>query len=813
MDKRNTLAKWLPYAVALALFVVLNLFYFAPQFKGQHLPQNDVMQYGGMTQDILEHRAAYGEDPQWAGRMFGGMPAYLINVQYDGTLVKTVSKAFYFLGEPAALIFIAMTCFFLMTLCMGIDPWVGIIPSLAYGFSSYFMIIIGAGHITKMMALAFAPMVFGGVYYTYRRNMWVGAAITAFFGSIQIGVNHPQITYYFLMILLAYWIYELVQAYKGKAMAHFAKATGLLAVAALLAVGSNAGMLWYIQHHSPETMRGGTELTQTNQTAGKGLDLEYATAWSYGRAETLDLLIPNLYGGSSQGGFAADGEVAQSLAKYNARDMATRLPGYWGAQPITNGPVYIGAVAIFLAVLGMFLLRGGTKWWLAVITLIAVLLSWGKNMMWFTELFYNYVPLYAKFRTVSMILVIAQWCVPVLMALTLQQIWVSQPTVGSATPEERKRFMRSLRNALYIVGGITLFFALFGPMLMSFSGPADAQLPEDVQRAMRLERASMLRSDAVRSLALVMAAAGAVWLFYSRKIKRWVFILLMGALVVGDMVPVDMRYLGHDKFVTSNQNIPRLTEADRLILQDTEPGFRVLNLSVSPFNDATTSYFHRSVGGYHGAKLQRYQDLIDRYLSKMDMNIYNMLNTKYVIVADPKTGALDVQLNPDASGAAWFVSEVVAVDGADAEIERLGEIDTKTTAVIDKRFEAALGGVTPAADSTAVITMTEYRANLQRYEYTAAVPGVAVFSEIYYPKGWTAYLDGEEAPYFRANYVLRAMALPEGTHTVEFKFRAPNYRTLSAITLVSSILILASVAGALVVVVLRKRKSVNCLNT
>ena len=700
-----------------------------------------------------------------------------------------------------------MAFFFCMLLCMKVNPWIGLIPSLAYGFSTYFFVIIGAGHMTKMMVLAFAPMLFGGVWYAYRRNMWAGAALTAFFGSLMIGANHPQITYYFLMIVAAFWISELVRAYKEKILARFAKVTGLLVLAGVLAVGSNAGMLYYIQTHSKDTIRGGSELkaSSSSMEGKEGLDLEYATAWSYGKGETLNLLIPNLYGGSSEGGFSDDGEVAQALTKYGARNMATHLPAYWGPQPITSGPMYVGAVALFLAVLGLFLLRRRVTVWIVVIALLAILLAWGKNLMWFTELFYYYFPMYDKFRTVSTILVIVGWCVPLLAALTLQKLWSGEVP--------REKLFKGLKYTTIAVGGIALLFLLLGGTLLSFTGEGDSQMfggqqVDDVFAAMRAERASLMRADALRSLVFVLLTAGTVLLFYRQKIKRGGFVLVLALLVTADMVPVNLRYLRRDKFVEERHNTIRPTEADKQILADKELGFRVLNMTVSPFNDATTSYFHRSVGGYHGAKLRRYQDLIERYLGKMDIGVYNMLNTKYVIVQG-EDGTPEAQLNPGANGAAWFVDSVRLVDGPDAEIAALGGLDTKTVAVVDKPFASLVENVAPAADSAARIAMTEYRVNLQRYEYTAAAPGVAVFSEIYYPKGWTAYLDGVEAPYFRADYVLRAMVLPAGTHTVEFRFRAPHYELLSSLTLISSLLLLggvAAVAGAAGYRAYKKRK-------
>ena len=778
----------MPVAVALALFVLLNVFYFAPQFQGEQLMQHDVQQYKGMTEDIMQHRAQYGEDPQWEGRMFGGMPAYLINVQYKGTVIKTLSHAFYFLGQPAALIFIAMAAFFFMLLLMKCNPWIGIVPSLAYGLSAYFFIIIGAGHVTKMLALAFAPMLFGGMWYAYRRNMWLGAAIFGVFTAIQIGVNHPQITYYFLLIFLSFWINELVRAVREKLLLRFAKVTGLLALAGVLAVGSNAGMLYYIDSHSSETMRGGSELTSTDGTKQQGLAIDYATAWSYGKGETFNLLIPNLYGGSSQGGFSDDGPVAEVLQGYQA--SPSQLPAYWGPQPMTSGPVYVGAVALFLAVLGLFVLRGRSKWWILAVMVLAIMLSWGSNFMGLTKIFFYHFPMYNKFRTVSMILVIVEWCVPLLGALMLQRLWTGDV--------ERERLMRGLKGATGVVGGIALLFLIFGGMLLSFAGEMDSQLPADVASAMRDERAAMMRADAFRSLVFVLLGAGTVWLFAADRIKRSLLVVLLSVWVVADMIPVDWRYLNRHSFVDATATDIAPTAADRQILADTasEPGFRVMNMAVSPFNDATTSYFHRSVGGYHGAKLHRYQDLIDRHLQPMHRNVYDMLNTRYFIVADRQTGALSAELNPTANGAAWFVDSVQWVSTPDAEIAALEGLDTRRVAVVDRKFTSSLRGVVASADSTASIRLVDYRVNRLQYRYTASHEGVAVFSEIYYPHGWTATIDGKEAPYFRADYLLRAMVLPAGSHTVEFQFRAPHYQSLTTLTRICSWTLLVALVAA-----------------
>lgn len=817
MNNRKIFMRLLPYLVALGLFIALDMLYFAPQYEGKQLQMHDVTQYQGMSKDILDYKDQYGTDPHWTGNMFGGMPAYLIAVHYPTTLVKYASEVMNFLGDPACLIFIAMVGFFVMLLLCGINPWISIIPSLAYGLSTYFFIIIGAGHITKMVALAWAPMMVGAVFYTYRRNMWLGAALTALFASVELAANHPQITYYFLLILIAFWINEAIQSFRQKTLPRFAKATGLLAVAAILAVGSNLAPLWYVQQHSGDTIRGGTELTQSGSESaskeqGSGLDIDYATAWSYGKAESFNLFIPDLMGGASDRGFSNDGPVAQALSKYGARNLAAQLPGYWGDQPITAGPTYLGAVVIFLCILGLFLLRGRCKWWIVVITVLALLLSWGKNMMWFTELFFHYFPGYNKFRTVSMILVIVEWSVPFIAALLLGKLWKQEI--------KRPRMLKALKYTLIITGGFALLFALGGGslfrfgeentygMMMQMTGN-NSKIAEELTSAIVQERAEMLRSDSLRSLLFVLLTGGTLLFYALGKMRRGWLVAILTVLVCADLVPVNLRYLPQSKFVEPHKAEIKPTEADLQIMADTTLGYRVANFTVSPFNDATTSYFHRSIGGYHGAKLQRYQDLIDRHLSQMHTEVYNMLNTKYFIVPGQE-GQPTVQLNSEANGAAWFVSKIEWAATPDEEITALDSLQTKTTAVVDKRFETqvdkALGGTSLEADSTASITLTDYRPNRLTYTYRSGAKGVAVFSEIYYDKGWTVTLDGEPADYFRADYLLRAMVLPAGEHTVVFSFRAPNFDLLSNITLIFSLLIFAAVVAAAGWTIVRHRK-------
>ncbi len=814
---RDGVLSWL---MPLCLFFVLSAGYFAPQFGGRTLPMHDIVQYRGMSRDIVEQRERTGTDPQWTGAMFSGMPAYMIDMQYPSAAVqRSVGRLPNLIGRPASLVFLAMVGFWVMLLLAGVRPWTAAVPAVAYGLSSYFFIIIGAGHLTKMTALVYAPMMLGGVFYAFRRNMWAGAGLTALFASLELGANHLQITYYFVLAMAFYWVSEGVRAVREHALPRFAKVTALLLAAGLLAVGSAFAPLWYAAQHTGDTVRGGSELAEAGSEGARGLDIEYATAWSYGRTESFNMFIPNLMGGESSSGFSSDGPVAQALSKYGARGMATQLPGYWGDQPMTAGPTYIGAAVFFFAVFALFALPRRRTAWIAAVSVLALLLAWGHNFMWFTELCFKILPGYDKFRTVSMTLVIVEWSVPLLAALGLAAVCDGGGLFGrpaekaercaggnavAAAADGVAGWKRAWVRALAVTGGVALFFALFGSRLFDFSAAVDAQLPEDVAAAMREERASMLVRDSWRSLLFVLLAAGALWGRMRGKLSRGLFLALAAAVVSLDLVGVNLRYLPQSKFVTADAAEIRPTAADLEILEDKELGFRVLNTTVSPFNDATTSYFHRSVGGYHGAKLARYQDLIDRYLGKGDMNAYNLLNTKYFIVSDPQTGAPVAELNPEANGAAWLVDEWRTAAGAREEIEALAGLDNKREAVVDERFAALLPEAGAGAPEGA-IELVEYRPDYLKYRYSADRTSMGVFSEIYYDKGWTAWLDGEPAPYYRADYVLRAMTLPAGEHTVEWRFRAPAFGNISAVTLVCSVAILLGALASAAWMLLGKR--------
>ena len=809
-------------AAAIVLFFLIAALYFAPQFSGQTLMQHDVQQYEGMSKDILDNRAATGEDAQWTGRMFGGMPAFLINVKYPAQAVKgTIGKIVKVVDTPASFLFFSMTAMWIAMLLFGLSPWVGLVAALAYGFSTYFMLIIGAGHITKMWALVYAPLMMAGVYCTLRRNAWAGAALTALFTSLEIGANHPQITYYFVIAMAALWISEGIIALRSKRGRDFARRTALLVAAGVAAVGSNFAPLWYTWQHTKETTRGGSELVAEGAHGDEGLDLQYATAWSYGKTETLNTLVPDFMGGASSDTFAPDGPVADALRPYGMEQAAQYMPRYWGDQPYTAGPTYLGAAVIFLALTALFLLPARQRWWIVAATLLTLFMAWGSNMMWLTELLMRYLPGYNKFRTVSMALVVAQWTLPLLAALG------TGIAIERSEQTDLKRLTRAVIRSAAICAALLLILIAGGRSLFDFGMQHDgASLSEQfrqmlleqggdeyvkqgvhesmgwsVASAMADERADVMRADAWRSLAFIILAAGAMLLYARRKVIRsgTALCIVLTLIVAADLVTVDTRYLSWKSFVPARTARILPTEADKLIMQDKDPAYRVLNTSVSTFNDATTSYFHRSVGGYHGAKLSRYQDIIDRYLSKGDEGVLDMLNVRYVI--GPSATADDVATRPTANGAAWTVRSVVRAASPEEEITLTGEVDTKHEAVMSDEFLPENYNFT---DGT--VTLEEYRPNYLRYTTRSDGNALAVFSEIYTREGWRAYIDGEEVRPLRADYILRALELPAGSHTVEWRYRAPHWNAIEAVTLIFSIAVLAAFIITVITVIRNERR-------
>lgn len=810
-------------AIAIALFFLLSALYFAPQLSGEVLIQHDVQQYDGMTKDILDNREATGEDAQWTGGMFGGMPAFLINVKYPSQAVKgTIGKIVKIIDTPTSFLFFAMTAMWVAMLLFGLSPWVGLVAALAYGFSTYFLLIIGAGHITKMWALVYAPLMMAAAYYTLRRNVWVGGALTALFTSLEIGANHPQITYYFLLAMAAMWLSEGIVAWRAKTLRDFAKRTGILLAAGILAVGSNLSPLWQTMQHSKETIRGGSELVEKGAQSGTdGLDLEYATAWSYGRAESLNMFVPDFMGGASTDTFSADGPVAESLKEYGLEQMAQYITRYRGAQPYTAGPTYLGAATIFLAVMALILLPNRQRWWIVGASIFTLFMSWGDNMMWFTELLFDVLPGYNKFRTLSMSLVVVQWTVPLLAALGIARV--------VAEDADPKRIKRAMTWALGVCGGVLLVMIIGGRSLGDYGMQEGGEMLSEQLRemleqqgggeyikqgiheqiawraasAMADERVDAMQADAWRSLLFVALAAVAVAAYATRKVIKNAPTLccVLAVIVAADLIDVDLRYLNHDSFVDAYSAKVTPTEADLLIMQDKDPAYRVLNLTVSPFNDATTSYFHRSVGGYHGAKLSRYQDMIDRHLSYLHEGALDMLNVRYIIDAPTADG---VFVRETANGAAWMVESVVRAASPHEEIEFVGKIDTKREAVIadeylPENFNFATGS----------ISLEEYRPNYLRYKAQANGNALVVFSEIFTKQGWTVKIDGEKVRALRADYILRAVEMPAGEHTIEWSYRAPNWALVEGIAMACSVVVLVAFLLTLIYVIRNARRQEN----
>lgn len=789
----------LPYIVAILLFLIIAFAYYSPSLEGKVLRQGDNIQFRGMVKEIVDYRSEYENEPLWTNSMFSGMPAYLISTIYTTNLIKYVDRVISLsLHPPVKYLFLTLIGFYLL-LVVGfrVDPWLAIAGSIGFSFSSYFFIIETAGHNTKAHALAYMPFVLTGVVMSFRGKLAWGAVLTALFLALQIIANHPQITYYTLLIVLLFGLAYLIEAFKEKMLPSFFKTVGVLIIAVILAVGVNITSLLLISEYGKVSIRGKSELSNEQGNKTSGLDKDYIlNDYSYGIDETMNLFIPNFKGGPS-GGFDLDSKTYDELKRSNvqgAKQIVQFSPlAYWGTQRFTAGPVYIGAVVIFLFVLGLFVVKGPNKWWLASAVILSIMLAWGKNFMFLSDLFINYFPGYNKFRTVSMTLVIAEFAMPLLGILALKEIFDGKI--------KKEQLIKSLKYTLYIVGGVALFFSMFPGMLLDFVGPVDEQLkamgwPDQFILTVHEDRKDLLQSDAIRSLIFVLLTGGLLIGLIFGKIKQLYFILGLGVLFLADLWPVNKRYINNDNFVRKIEvKEPfKASSADLAILQDKNLSYRVLNLSVDTYNDASTSWFHKSIGGYHGAKIRRYQDLITFHISQNNERVLNMLNTKYIIIPKQGEGPM-AQLNPGALGNAWFVDQYRFVNDPNEEILALGDFNPANEAIIDKRFEDFVREVNPGDSSSSQIGLTSYEPNHLVYESSANSEKLAVFSEVYYEKGWNAFIDGEPAPYFRVNYILRAIMVPPGEHTIEFKFHPKTYFMGQKISLVSSIILLLMLAG------------------
>ncbi|MBP6871720.1 MAG: hypothetical protein KBC43_06910 [Bacteroidales bacterium] len=802
--------KLLPVIVALAVFFLIIIIYFYPVLEGKKLSASDMVHFKGMSKEVVDYRDKTGEEALWTNGMFGGMPAYQISVHYTQNLMTYIHRLLR-LGFhlPVGMIIIYFIGFYILMRVLKINPWLSITGAIAFAFSSYFFIILEAGHTSKAYAIGYMAPVFAGIILSYRGRWLAGGLTTAFFLALLIVSGHPQITYYLLIAMLIYGLVELIRHYREKKLPDFLKATGVLVLAALLAVLTHTASLWNVYEYSKYSIRGKTELTSEQENRTSGLDKDYATAWSYGISETMTLLIPNFHGGSSHGELSKNSETYQVLTQNrvpNADQIIKALPLYWGDQPFTSGPVYVGAIIVFLFVFSLIYLKGPLKWWGIAVTVLSIMLAWGKNFMPLTDFFLDYVPLYNKFRAVSMTLVIAELSIPLLALVALDQL-LKDPA--------KEKAVKSLFMALYIVGGLLVFFLLLGTSLFSFSSPNDASqgIPDWLMPALESDRKALFRNDVVRSLIFVLLAFGLLWAYLKGKAKLAYVLALLPLFVIVDMWPVNKRYLNNDDFIKKNKvdNPYQATPADIAILKDKDLSYRVYNMNEAFDASARTSYFHKNIGGYHGAKMRRYQEVVDHALMDERRNIaealgnsqvapgeamagataFNMLNTRYLIL----NANSEPLKNPYACGNAWFVGDYKIVANADEEIASLNGLDPARTAVIDKRFESFVAGLRPSAGPSGSIDLLSYSPDQLVYEYDAPADQLAVFSEIYYDKGWNAYLDGKKSPHFRANFILRAMVLPAGQHKLEFRFEPKSYYLGGNISLASSLIILLLIAG------------------
>ena len=826
----NTLKKCLPDAIVVALFAVISFAYFlVPVSQGKILFRHDSQASVGLGQELTEYEQRTGEVTRWTNSLFSGMPTYQISPAYSSTDGLSTAMSAYHLWLPDYVwfLFAYLLGFYILLRAFNFRQSLAALGSILWAFSSYFLIIIAAGHLWKVMALAYLPPMIAGVVLAYRGKYLWGFIVTAVFTAFEVKANHVQMTYYYLFIVLFMVVAYLVQAIREKRFQHFLKASGVLVAAALIGVAINISNLYHTWEYQKESMRGKSELTKANSAnqTSSGLDRDYITQWSYGIDETLTLLVPDAKGGAS----VPLSQNATAMAKANpeVQNMLPQLyeavPQYFGTQPGTSGPVYVGAFVLFLFVLGLFIVKTPLKWALLAATILSILLSWGHNFMGFTNFFLDYVPMYAKFRTVASILVIAEFTIPLLAALALKRI-VDEPTVLTKN-------MKFVYASLALTAGVALVMALMPSMMGPFVSDQERQMlsgiqgmTPDVQNMMLSSiatmRAAMVSADAWRSIIVIIIGVAMLLLFKAQKIKPLYLIVGIAALCLIDLWQVDKRYLNDEMFVPkSERDTPQqATATDMEILKDKALSYRVLNFASGAFNENNTSYFHKSIGGYHPAKLRRYQEMIDKYIapemqaamqaigskggvmSEVDgrkvFPVLNMLNAKYFIV--PLQGNATTQLqNPYAQGNGWFIDKLTYVADANAEYAEVGKIDVSHEAVADKKFEAVLGN-TQANDSTASVVLTKYEPNSLTYTVNSAKGGVVVFSEVYYP-GWSATIDGQPAELGRVNYILRALNVKAGKHEVVLEFHPSSISTTETIAYVALVALLLAICAALFV--------------
>lgn len=794
---------YIPHILAVFGFILIALFYFYPVLEGKEIYQSDIAQYKGMAKEQSDFRKEQQAEPYWTNSAFGGMPTYQLGAKYPHNYIKKLDVTLRFLPRPADYLFLYFIGGYLLLIVLKIDPLKAFIGALAFGFSTYLIIILGVGHNAKAHAIAYMPMVLSGVLLVFKKRYWVGGVLTAIAAALEIQANHFQMTYYLLFLLLIVGLFFTIQLIKQKELSSLAKIIGVLVLSAILAIGANATSLLATSEYANFSTRSKSELTiqpdGTEKTDTEAMSYNYITEYSYGKAESLNLLVPRLFGGSNAEALPSNSEMhqfllSQGIPASDAVKITKQMPTYWGNQPIVAAPAYIGIVVFFFFIIALLLPeKKYLKFALLTGIIVSLLLSWGKNLNFLTQFFVDYVPLYNKFRAVSSIQVIIELCTPVLATLGMYQFF---------TITDKKVQMNYLKKASYIVLGILL--ALFvGKGLFTFSGANDAYFNQvygaDFMRALREDRATMYQNDVIRAFGFVMATIAMLFLYVKNKLKSTTAVVAIGILLVSDLFFIAKNYVNTTDFVASEkvQQPFSPTAADKQILKDTTH-FRVFEAAGSMSN-ARTSYFHQSIGGYHAAKPRRIQQLYDFYITpenNKSITIFNMLNVKYVINTNEENIPVAL-LNPNANGAAWFVSELKTVNAANEEILALEKLNTQTTAVIQKEKAKKITATKFTVDSLASIQLVNYQPNKLEYTTTNKHNGLAVFSEIYYPHGWKATCDGKELPIYNVDYVLRAIEIPKGNHKIVFTFQPEVIAKGSVISLFSCVALFIFVLLAL----------------
>ncbi|MBL0883156.1 MAG: YfhO family protein [Chitinophagaceae bacterium] len=804
----------LPHAIAVGIFLLVAIIFCKPALEGKVIDQSDVSHWKGMAQDLFDYKETHGHYPLWNNNLFGGMPAYQIAMEAANPITPIYFHQLFmlFMGKPIGFFFLLCISLYFLSQVIGAKPWIGILGGIAYAYATYDPIIIAVGHDTKMQAMGYMPALLGALWLIYKKQYWWGAALTALFSFLLIAMNHLQVTYYFLFVAGFMTIGFMIQWIKEKDYRHMGIALALALSMGALGVGPNIVSLATTSDYAKATMRGGSiKLDSTGQsTKSKGLDIDYAFYYgSYGIAETYTFLVPGIYGGSSNGELDANSHFAKrAIEKGIPEDQATQfagaMPTYWGPQPMTAGPVYLGAVICFLFIFGLVYLKTWHRWWILSVCVLAMIMSWGSHLMAFNSFLFNNLPLYNKFRAPSIILILPQLLFPLLAMMALQQFLFEEKNKATA--------LAALKKTVYVTGGIILG-AILLYLTFDYIGKDDQiknyltqslggnqEEANGFYNALKDDRRSLFGSDLLRSILFIAITAGLLWLFIKDKLKTSYVLLAIVALSSIDLFTVGKRYLNEKDYRDAevvNESQFAATPIDQEILKDTTQA-RVLNLTVDPYTDAFTAYHHRSVGGYHPAKLSIYNDLINFQLNKqpMNMSVLNMLNTKYFIVPNQQTGQPELQVNPSALGHAWFVKGIRYEKDAAAVMKAMDQFSPSDTAIVESVAKKDIP-VEPVADSTASIVQVLNDNDLIRYRSTSSSNQFAVFSEIFYDRGWTATIDGKEVPIVKVNYVLRGLSVPAGNHEIVFEFKPASYYNSTKIAVITSapiwiLLILAS---------------------